>query len=47
MSCDLAYILNLKDLSETNEEFALGNENTGYNPYDNPGTHKEVIDEED
>ena len=47
MSGDLAYILNLKDLSEANEEFALLNENTGYNPYDNPGTHKEVLDEED
>ena len=47
MSGDLAYILNLKHLSEANEEFSLINEDTGYNPYDNPGTHKETVDDED
>ena len=47
MSGDMAYILNLKDLSEANEDYSLVNEDTGYNPYDNPGTHKEVVVEEE
>ena len=45
MHSKLAYIMDLKDLAEANEEFALINENTGYDPYNNPGTHKEVRDE--
>ena len=45
MNSNLAYIMDLKDLSEANDEFALINENTGYDPYDNPGTHKETRDE--
>ena len=47
MNGNLAYILDLQDLSEANEEFALVNENTGYDPYDNPGTHREIRDEAD
>jgi len=47
MSGDLAHILDLGDLAQANEEFALVNENTGYNPYDNPGTHRELRDEND
>jgi len=47
MNGNLAYLLNLDDLSESNEEFFLVNENKGYDPYDNPGTHKESRDETD
>jgi hypothetical protein len=47
MSANLANILELKDLSEANEDFSLINENKGYDPYDNPGTHKEIRDEAD
>ena len=47
MNSNLAYLMDLKDLTEANEEFALVNENTGYDTYDNPGTHKEIRDEAD
>ena len=47
MNGNLANILELKDLSEANEDFSLVNENAGYDPYDNPGTHKEIRDEAD
>jgi hypothetical protein len=42
---------NLSDISELQEnpdaalDIALRGENTGYDPYDNPGTHKENPDE--
>lgn len=47
MSVNLASILDLQDLSEANDDFALINENTGYDPYDNPGTQKDIRDEAD
>lgn len=47
MDRNLAYMLNLKDLTEANEEFFLVNENTGYDPYDNPGSPPENVPESD
>ena len=47
MNSNLACLLGLEDLSESNEEFFLVNENKGYDPYDNPGTHRESLDEAD
>lgn len=47
MNANLANILELKDLLESNEDFSPVNENKGYDPYDNPGTHKEIRDEAD
>ena len=47
MKSNLAYILELPDLSEANEEFALVSENMGYDPYDNPGPQREFNDEAD
>ena len=47
MNGNLACLLGLDDLSESNEEFFLVNENKGYDPYDNPGTNEENLDEAD
>lgn len=47
MNGGLGYILELQENSDAALEFALVSENTGYDPYDNPGTHKETPDEAD
>jgi hypothetical protein len=45
MNSSVSYLLELQENSDTAPDIALANENTGYDPYDNPGTHKETPDE--
>lgn len=45
MNGSVHYIVELQENSEIASDLALANENKGYDPYDNPGTHKELPDE--
>jgi len=47
MNGSVSYLLELQENSDIAPDIALVNENTGYDPYDNPGTHKEMPDEAD
>ena len=47
MNGSLSHLLELQENSDAASDIALVNENTGYDPYDNPGTHKEMPDESD
>jgi hypothetical protein len=47
MNGSLSHLLELQENSDAAPDIALVNENTGYDPYDNPGTHKEIPDEAD
>ena len=47
MTGSVSYILELQESPDAAQDFELLNENTGYDPYDNPGTHKENPDEAD
>lgn len=46
MNGSLSYILEWQESPDAVPDFGLESENTGYDPYDNPGTHKETPDEE-
>jgi hypothetical protein len=45
MNGSLGYILELSENPDAALDVELVNEDTGYNPYDNPGAHKEMPDE--
>jgi hypothetical protein len=47
MNGSLSYILELQENPDAARDITLLDENTGYDPYDNPGTHKESTDEAD
>jgi hypothetical protein len=47
MNGSLSHILELQENEDEARDIALLGENTGYDPYDNPGTHKENPDEAD
>ena len=47
MNGSLGYILELSENPDAALDTEFVNEDTGYNPYDNPGTHKEMPDEAD
>ncbi len=47
MNGSLSYLLELQENPDAALDIALVSENTGYDPYDNPGTHKEIPDEAD
>jgi hypothetical protein len=47
MNSSLSHISELQENPDAALEVALAGENTGYDPYDNPGTHKENPDEAD
>lgn len=45
MNGSLSYLFEVQENLDTASDLAPANENTGYDPYDNPGTHKEMPDE--
>lgn len=47
MNGSLSYILESQENPDAALDIEFVNEDTGYNPYDNPGTHKEMPDEAD